>query len=309
MKEDEDSEKFKRALRNHDLAALKTVAKGDLHNHAALGGNPARFGTFPPSSFDGYSGMKKYIRDSFHDEMSAVEGYKKYVEATCEQAVDDGVVYLETSVDYRFLKKFENLSLAIYYLEDLKNKYKNVCKINFDLGLSRKSFTDFHVIKSIISDSIFDGIDLYGDEYSRSVSEFADVFAYARGCGKRCKAHIGEFGSALSVLEAVNILSLHEIQHGVHIIDSDDVLEKFVGTDIAFNVCVSSNIKMGAVENYQNHPIRKMFDAGLLVTLNSDDVLLFNTGVSDEFLNLYDLKIFDENELDIIRKNGLRRYK
>ena len=153
MQENEDSKQFKKALRERDLSALKKIAKGDLHNHAALGGSPKKKGIFPPDKFDGYKGMKQYINTAFYPEMSFLEGYKRYVEATCQQAIEDGVIYLETSIDYRFLRMFKDIYSAFEYLDSLKNKYKNSCKINYDLGLSRGSFRDFSMAKEIISDS------------------------------------------------------------------------------------------------------------------------------------------------------------
>ena len=307
MQANEDSKQFKKALRERDLSALKKIAKGDLHNHAALGGSPKKKGIFPPDKFDGYKGMKQYINTAFYPEMSFLEGYKRYVEATCQQAIEDGVIYLETSIDYRFLRMFKDIYSAFEYLDSLKNKYKNSCKINYDLGLSRGSFRDFSMAKEIISDSVFSGIDLYGDESNQLLKDFADLFIFSRNRGKICKAHIGEFCSASEIFDTVNILSLHEVQHGVHIIDSDDIIKMMVDKDVAFNVCVTSNIKTGGFKDYKNHPVRKMFDDGLLITINSDDVLLFYSSVSDEFLHLYNSKVFNENELDIIRKNGLRR--
>lgn len=308
MKTVDDSEKFIKALQNYDIKALRKVSKADLHNHSALGGNPEKTGIFPPQNFDGYIGMKQYIKTAFYPQMSVLGEYKKYVEATCEQAVDDGVIYLETSVDYRFLMMFASFYAAFEYLESLKNKYKSRCKINYDLGLSRGTFYDFAAAKDVLSSSIFSGIDLYGDERINRIKDFSQIFSFARDQGKICKAHVGEFCSATDIWDVFNVLALHEIQHGVHITDSDDVLKKFIGSDVTFNICITGNIKTGAVQNYENHPIRKMFDAGLNVTINTDDMLLFNTGISEEFLHLYDLKIFNGKELDIIRKNGLRRY-
>ncbi len=60
------------------------------------------------------------------------------------------------------------------------------------------------------------------------------------------------------------------------------------------------------VDGLKNHPIRKLYDHGVRVTVNTDDVLVFNQGVSEEFMNLYTNNVFTAEELDVIRLNGLK---
>ncbi|MDK2945845.1 MAG: hypothetical protein PWQ85_617 [Geotoga sp.] len=63
---------------------------------------------------------------------------------------------------------------------------------------------------------------------------------------------------------------------------------------------------LSRVENIKNHPIRKLFDNGIKVTVNTDDIIVFQNGVSEEFLLLYSQGVFSAKELDIIRMNGLQ---
>jgi adenosine deaminase len=62
---------------------------------------------------------------------------------------------------------------------------------------------------------------------------------------------------------------------------------------------------LGRVDRLETHPIRKLYDAGVIVTVNTDDVLVFGNGVSEEFLSLYQAKVFNADELDAIRRAGL----
>ena len=62
---------------------------------------------------------------------------------------------------------------------------------------------------------------------------------------------------------------------------------------------------LGRVDRLETHPIRKLYDAGVRVTVNTDDVLVFGNGVSEEFLSLYQAKVFSADELDAIRREGL----
>ncbi len=78
-----------------------------------------------------------------------------------------------------------------------------------------------------------------------------------------------------------------------------------MGNRIRLNICPTSNVLLGRVESLSVHPIRKLYDAGVKVTVNTDDVLVFGQSVSDEFLNLYRAGLFTAVELDELRQNGL----
>jgi adenosine deaminase len=67
----------------------------------------------------------------------------------------------------------------------------------------------------------------------------------------------------------------------------------------------TSNLKLKRVKSLETHPARILFDNGVKITINSDDIMIFNQSVSDEFFNLYKAKLFLPEELDIIRLNGL----
>jgi adenosine deaminase len=74
---------------------------------------------------------------------------------------------------------------------------------------------------------------------------------------------------------------------------------------IQLNICPTSNVMLNRVDNLKNHPIRTLFEYGVRVTINSDDILVFGQSVSKEYLDLYEAGVFSAEELNIIRKNGL----
>ena len=76
--------------------------------------------------------------------------------------------------------------------------------------------------------------------------------------------------------------------------------------NIRLNVCPTSNIILSRVENLETHPARKLADNGVIITINSDDIMIFNQSVSEEYLNLYHVKLFSANELNVLRENGLQ---
>lgn len=80
--------------------------------------------------------------------------------------------------------------------------------------------------------------------------------------------------------------------------------------NIRLNICPSSNYILGAVRDMERYPARKLYDKGIVLTINTDDLLLFDSGVSEEYLYLYKLRLFDieelnERELNEMRKNAL----
>ena len=104
---------------------------------------------------------------------------------------------------------------------------------------------------------------------------------------------------------AVEELELDEVQHGIAAAQSTSVMKFLADNRIRLNICPTSNVLLGRVESLADHPIRKLYDAGVKVTVNTDDVLVFGQSVSDEFLNLYRVGLFDTAELDELRQNGL----
>ena len=100
-------------------------------------------------------------------------------------------------------------------------------------------------------------------------------------------------------------LELDEVQLGIAAAGSSAVMRMLADNHIRLNVCPTSNVMLGRVDRLETHPIRKLYDAGVKVTVNTDDVLVFGKGVSEEFLGLHQAKVFNADELDAIRRVGL----
>ena len=88
--------------------------------------------------------------------------------------------------------------------------------------------------------------------------------------------------------------------------ESDEVIQFLIDNKIRLNITPTSNVKLGRVNSMCKHPIRKLYRAGVDVTINSDDILIFDSDVSKEYLRLYKNHVLSAEELDNIRINGLR---
>ncbi len=127
------------------------------------------------------------------------------------------------------------------------------------------------------------GLDLAGNEAHFSAEPFADIFRSAKSSGLFLTVHAGEWAGAESVRFAIENLQADRIGHGVRIIEDANVVALARERGTAFEVCVTSNYQTGAVASKHQHPIVKMLDAGLRVTLNTDDPSISNITLSDEY--------------------------
>ncbi len=148
-------------------------------------------------------------------------------------------------------------------------------------------------------------LDLSGDEMAQPIETFQPLYRACKGRGMRLKAHVGEWGSADDVWRAVEVLELDEVQHGIAAAGSPAVMRFLADQGVTLNVCPTSNLLLGRVARLEDHPIRALFDAGVRVTINSDDALIFGVGVSEEFLALRRAGVFTAAELDQIRRWSL----
>lgn len=98
---------------------------------------------------------------------------------------------------------------------------------------------------------------------------------------------------------------MDEVHHGIAAAKSKEVMSWLAKNKIQLNICPTSNIMLGLVDSYRNHPIRALFDAGVPVTINTDNMLIFNKSVSEEYLALFECGLMTAKELDEIRIRGL----
>lgn len=127
-------------------------------------------------------------------------------------------------------------------------------------------------------------LDLAGDEANFSADAFASIFASARQAGLGTTAHAGEWSGADSVRYALESLGADRIGHGVRVLEDGAVVALARERRAVFEVCLTSNYHSGVIARMADHPLPTMIDAGLQVTLNSDDPGVSNIRLSEEQL-------------------------
>ena len=149
------------------------------------------------------------------------------------------------------------------------------------------------------------GVGLGGDERRCGSEPFRAMYEQARAAGLRLTNHAGETTGPEAIWEALNIGS-ERLGHALSAIHDPDLLEelKMRGTGLELNP--TSNVRTGVCPSFNAHPLRRYFDAGLLVTLNSDDPAFFGSDVANEYLLAHTEQGFNRYELRQLAANSFR---
>jgi adenosine deaminase len=145
-----------------------------------------------------------------------------------------------------------------------------------------------------------------GDEVHYPPEQFAEVFAAARQAGLRLMAHAGEVVGPPSIWGAVDALACERIGHGIRSIDDPALLDHLRARGVVLDISPTSNVRTGAVASIDQHPLRRLFDAGIHVTLNTDDPTFFSTTLNDEYRLVARVFGFSASELTTLALNGVR---
>jgi len=148
------------------------------------------------------------------------------------------------------------------------------------------------------------GLGIGGDEARGPAGLFGEVYRFARGRGLRLTAHAGETGGPASVWAALE-LGAERIGHGIQSIEDPALVRHLADHGIPLEISISSNVATGAVVSLEAHPVRRLYDAGVPIVLNTDDPAMFHTTLTREFELATGLG-FSEDELRGIAENGFR---
>ena len=148
------------------------------------------------------------------------------------------------------------------------------------------------------------GVGLDSSEKGHPPAKFERVFAEARKEGFLTVAHAGEEGPAAYVRDAVDLLKISRIDHGNNSLHDEILVQELVSKRIPLTVCPLSNLKLKVVTEMCNHPLRKMLDAGLFVTINSDDPAYFGGYVNENFLAVAENLSLTKKDIYQLAKNS-----
>ena len=127
------------------------------------------------------------------------------------------------------------------------------------------------------------GFDLAGGEIGNPASLHAPAFHHCLEHGLPCTCHAGEGDGAASVALAMHTCHAHRIGHGTHLIDDPVLMHEAIEKGIAIECCLTSNVQTRATASYETHPLRRYFEAGLQVSINTDNRLMSGTDLVTEY--------------------------
>ncbi len=176
--------------------------------------------------------------------------------------------------------------------------------------LTRTKFFTPEELLNIILEARKSGQDVVALGFSetlitREPEAYKDIFMHAHKENLPIIPHAGEFQGETSMWNSLNICKAFRLDHGVRCIENQKLFYRIVQEQIALDVCITSNVSLGVVPNYKQHPIRYLWDAGANVNINTDDPALFAVDLNDEYDHLINDYHFSIDELEKISMNGI----
>jgi adenosine deaminase len=150
------------------------------------------------------------------------------------------------------------------------------------------------------------GVGLDSSEIGNPPSKFKRVFGRARDAGFFLTAHAGEEGPPQYIWEALDVLGVGRIDHGNRALDDGILVGRLARERVALTVCPLSNLRLRVVGDLGGHPLRRMMDKGLVVTVNSDDPAYFGGYINENYLAVSDALSLRRDEIAAIVKNGIQ---
>ena len=151
------------------------------------------------------------------------------------------------------------------------------------------------------------GIGLDFNEVGFPPEQFVEAFEYAATKGLHRTSHAGEVGPAANVRNSIDVLGCERVDHGYHVVDDAELIARCAESQIAFTACPTTTTYTSVWRDLAapDHAIRLMADAGLKLTINSDDPPMFSIDLADEYVTLHDVMGFSLDEIGQFALNGI----
>jgi len=245
--------------------------------------------------------------------LTSPEDYARLTRAVLEESAANGVVYCETFLSPDFCGGGDVAAWRDY----LHAIQETADKAEAELGIALRGIIT--CIRHFGPDkarpiarcaaetkgNFITGFGIAGDEMVGKPKDYLWAFDCAREAGLRLTAHAGEWGGADSVRDAIRDLNVERIGHGVQAIDDPALVDEIAEAGITLECCPGSNVFLGVCPDWAAHPIEKLRQKGVKVTVSTDDPPFFNTTMTAEYDRLAETFGWDEAVFDEIDANAL----
>jgi adenosine deaminase len=254
------------------------------------------------STFEGFLNafikVVSFIRD--------LEDIQKMAEMVVDQLLDENIIYAELLFSPQpFMLEGVDLTDMLQTLRSVfdKSGIKTTLIIdivrNFGVEQADK-FLD-ELLPVIINDfkEWIRAVSIGGDEFNYPPELFTKVFARVRDAGIHNYAHAGEWAGSESIWDAIDLLKVERIGHGIRSIDDPDLIEYLQRENIMLDISPTSNYMTGALKPDDNHPLILLLESGVKISINTDDPGYFKTDLNQEYLFVHKMGVELESFRDM----------
>ena len=306
---------------------FNTVKKAEIHVHLEATITPYLCKKFAKRNnheiSDEFFGSKyAYQWDDFYDFIkkydivtSVIHTPEDYFELTYEYLKDcaaNNVLYVEAMISSTHAK-----AKGMTYHSFIEGVYEASKKAEEDHGIVSRFI--MNGIRHLGAESVkgtaeevlnnphpcLVGFGLAGDELHFPPSLFVETFDMLNKENFPITVHAGEWDGPENIRNAIKLLHPTRLGHGVRSIEDPDLVKEIIDKDIVLEVCPTSNIATKIYKDYQDHPVKTLFDQGVKVTVNSDDPPFFNATINGEYKVMEDLGL-NENQLTSLTHNAIK---
>ena len=308
------------------INSIKQLPKAEIHVHLEATISPdlcQKFATRNNIDLDKdlFKGQYSYAWQDFYDfikkydiitsVISTPEDYRELTYNYLKECAAENVIYVEAMISSTHAKQkgmsyHAFLEGVIEGAKQAENEFGIVSKYIMNgirhLGAESVYNTAKEVLDHPNKDLV--GFGLAGDELHFPPKLFIKTFDMLKQEGFPITVHAGEWDGPKEILNAINFLHPTRLGHGVRSIEDDQLVEIIKDLNIVLETCPTSNIATKIYKDYNDHPVKTLFDKGVKITVNSDDPPFFNASIAGEYIVMKNLGL-SNNELISLTKNAV----
>jgi adenosine deaminase len=235
------------------------------------------------------------LSSSIRHVLKGVDDFRKVAAYNFQKLQEQNVYYVEISVSLGGLIRRGIVCEDV--LEAIRSAAPVGMTVAVFIGFGRKDSFSEETLADVLRTPHLAGIDIYGDERIGSLEPYIELYKEARWLGLRTKAHAGELLGASAIHETLDKLEPERIQHGITAASDKELLKRLADSNISLDLCPTSNLMLNVVSEMRDYPIRAFLDAGVHVTLNTDDPAMFNCTMSSELITMLEYKLITASEI------------
>lgn len=210
----------------------------------------------------------------------------KRIEGTLRAAAEDNVRILAANFGVFEPEQYGGIESFSYLIQTMAIHFSpNTHIVPY---ASIREFVDIGYLQDLLSANWFKGVDIINYDGKLSDNDIRKISEVAHAKHLNVRAHVGEYGTAEEVEYALLHYELDEIQHGIQIANSKRIMRRIAEMGIPLHVCPASNIGLGLCRDYRSHPLGILHRNNVRVTINTDDLLVFGSSLTQQYLSLYE---------------------